>query len=351
MRIRKNTHKIFLLLLTVFFVSYKATAEELNVKEFVFDHLSDGYSWHITKIGDKHINIPLPVIVKSHDGGWHVFSSAHLEHGEGYRGFSIAHEGAYKGKIVEHDALGNSVRPSIDISITKNALALMISCIILLSIILPLAAWYKRGNMKPAKGFKGAVEMLLINVQDEVIKPCVGDDYKKFSPYLLTAFFFILINNLMGLIPIFPGGANVTGNIAITLFLAVCTFLAVNIFGNKAYWKEILWPEVPVWLKAPAPIMPAIEFFGIFTKPFALMIRLFANIMAGHSVILGLFCLIFITASMGAALNTGMTALAVVFTCFMSFVELLVAYIQAYVFTLLSSVFIGMARAKHEHTH
>ena len=155
----------------------------------------------------------------------------------------------------------------------------------------------------------------------------------------------------MGLIPFFPGGANVTGNIAVTLFLALCTFFTVNVFGNKAYWKEILWPDVPTWLKVPAPIMPLIEFFGIFTKPFALTIRLFANILAGHSVILGLFCLIFITASMGAAMNAGMSLVAIIFTCFMTFVELLVAYIQAYVFTLLSSVFIGMARAKHPPAH
>lgn len=328
-----------------------ALAQDLDVKEFIFEHLGDSYHWHITKWGQNEISIPLLIIVKSKQSGWHLFSSAHLEHGA-YQGLHIASQGDYAGKIVERDLSGAEVRPVLDISLTKNAAALMMSCVVLLIIILPLARWYKRGNMKPPKGFLGAVELLLTDIQEEVIKPCVGHDYRRFSPYLLTAFFFIFINNLMGLIPFFPGGANVTGNIAVTFFLAICTFVAINAFGNNTYWKEIFWPEVPLGLKVPAPIMPVIEFFGIFTKPFALMVRLFANIMAGHSVMLGLFSLIFITVSMGVAVNTGLSAVSILFTCFMTFVELLVAYIQAYVFTLLSALFIGMARTKHEvHAH
>ena len=151
----------------------------------------------------------------------------------------------------------------------------------------------------------------------------------------------------MGLIPIFPGGANVTGNISVTVVLAVATFLVINLTGNKAYYKDIFWPDVPTFLKVPIPIMPLIEFVGLFTKPFALMIRLFANIMAGHAIVLGLTMLIFITVSMSAAINTSMTAVSVLFSIFISFVELLVAFIQAYVFTLLSAVFIGMARTEH----
>jgi F-type H+-transporting ATPase subunit a len=153
----------------------------------------------------------------------------------------------------------------------------------------------------------------------------------------------------MGLIPIFPGGANLTGNIAVTLVLAALTFLVVNIFATREYWREIFWPDVPVWLKVPVPIMPAIEAFGIITKPFALMIRLFANIMGGHSAILGLTCLIFITAKMGAAASASFTVVSVAFTVFMLFVELLVAYIQAYVFTMLSAVFIGLSRVEPHH--
>ena len=148
----------------------------------------------------------------------------------------------------------------------------------------------------------------------------------------------------MGLIPFFPGGANVTGNIAITMVLAICTFLAVNIFGTKHYWKDIFWSDVPWWLKVPVPMMPFIEFFGIFTKPFALMIRLFANMLAGHMAMLVLTCLIFISASMGPALNGTLTVASVLFNIFMNALELLVAFIQAYVFTMLSAVFIGLAQ-------
>jgi len=153
----------------------------------------------------------------------------------------------------------------------------------------------------------------------------------------------------MGLIPIFPGGANVTGNIAITFVLAIITFIIVNLSGSKEYWKDIFWPEVPLWLKAPVPIMPAIEIVGVFTKPFALMIRLFANMIAGHSIVLGLTCLIFVTVSMGQAMNTSMTIVSVIMTLFINIVELLVAYIQAYIFTMLSAVFIGLARIEPHH--
>ena len=148
----------------------------------------------------------------------------------------------------------------------------------------------------------------------------------------------------MGLIPIFPGGANTTGNIAITFTLAICTMVAVNVFGNKAYWKDIFWPDVPMWMKVPIPLMPIIELFGLISKPFALMIRLFANIMAGHSIVIALTCLVFITAKMGAAMHAGMTVFSVLLSVFMNCLELLVAYIQAYVFTMLSAVFIGLSR-------
>jgi len=148
----------------------------------------------------------------------------------------------------------------------------------------------------------------------------------------------------MGLIPIFPGGANITGNIAITMVLALCTFIMINVFGSKEYWKDIFWPNVPVWLKCPIPMMPVIELFGIFTKPFALMIRLFANIMAGHAAILSLVAIIFITVKSGALINGPMTVVSVLFGIFMDGLEVLVAFIQAYVFTMLSAVFIGLSR-------
>lgn len=153
----------------------------------------------------------------------------------------------------------------------------------------------------------------------------------------------------MGLVPIFPGGANITGNIAITFTLAMFTFVIVNIFGTREYWKEIFWPNVPWWLKAPVPLIPVIEVIGMFTKPFALMIRLFANILAGHSVIIGLVCIVFVTVELGAAMNAGMTVLSVIMTTFVNLLEVLVAYIQAYVFTILSAVFIGLSQAEPHH--
>lgn len=326
--------------------------ENVDAKDIVFGHIRDSYEWHITKWGDSDIVIPLPIIVYSQETGWHVFSSSRLfpEGKKEYKSFHIVTKGDYEGKIVETSASGQEIRP-FDISITKTVLALLINSILLITLILGTAHWYKKRTPEsPApKGFIGFMEMFIMMIQDDVIKSCVGKDYRRYSPYLLTAFFFVFINNLMGLIPIFPGGANVTGNIAITLVLAVCTFIAVNVWGNKEYWKEVLWPDVPMWLKCPVPLMPIVELFGIFTKPFALMIRLFANIMAGHSVILALTSLIFVTVSMGPAINSTMTVVSVLFCIFMNFVELLVAFIQAYVFTMLSAVFIGLSRAEGIH--
>lgn len=323
----------------------------VNVKEILFGHVGDTYEWHITSWGDTHLTIPLPIIVYSRTTGWHTFLSSRLEENGGtYEGLYIAPAGSpYEGKLVEHNAAGEEIRP-IDISITKVTLALFINCILLVCIVLGVAGWYKRHAKEGVApgGFVGFMEMFIMMIYDDVIKGCVGPNYKKFAPYLLTAFFFIFINNVMGLIPIFPGGASVTGNIAITMVLALCTFLAVNLFGTKAYWKDIFWPDVPWWLKVPVPMMPFIEFLGIFTKPFALMIRLFANMLAGHMAMLVLTCLIFISVSMGPAMNGTLTVASVFFNIFMNALECLIAFIQAYVFTMLSAVFIGLAQENTE---
>ncbi len=343
---------IFVLLCSVPMVTTQAETvtqpEEVDVKDIVFGHIGDSYEWHITKWGNAELVVPLPVIVRSKERGWHVFLSSALDNTGTYVGFYIAKEGEHEGKIVERNADGEEVRP-LDLSITKIVFALLLNSILLIAIILGVAQWYKKRTPESAapKGFVGFMEMCIMMIYDDVIKSCVGKDYKRFAPYLLTVFFFIFLNNLMGLIPVFPAGANVTGNIAITFVLALCTFVAVNLFGNREYWRDILWPDVPKWLKAPVPLMPVVELFGIFTKPFALMIRLFANIMAGHSVILALTSLIFITVSMGPAINGTMTVVSVVFSIFMNLLELLVAFIQAYVFTMLSAVFIGLARNEH----
>ena len=311
---------------------------ELNIPEIVLHHLADAYEWHI--VGD--VSIPLPIIIRSEaTGEWHFCTEHSLP--DGFFFNEEAH-----GKIYEQMADGTSVRP-LDLSITRNVLQLWIVVAVLLVVFLSCARWYKkRDKTSPApKGFVGAVEMLVMMINDDVIKANIGEKhYRKYAPYLLTVFFFIFVTNLLGLLPIFPGGSNVTGNINITFFLAVCTFLAVNLFGNREYWKEIFWPDVPIFLKA-IPIMPAIELFGVFTKPFALMIRLFANMMAGHAMILAFTCVIFLGWTLGAAMGAGLNIFSAIMLLFMNGLELLVAFVQAYVFTMLSAVFIGLAHKEH----
>ena len=356
-----NKYKIYFLFLVCFLLlapSLKAedtstteSSSEINVKEVILEHIADSYEWHLFTAGENHVTIALPVIIYSKiNGGWDIFLSSKFHEGDGtYKGFYIADNGKYKNKIVQRDASGNEVRP-LDISFTKNAASLFIASILLILIVMGVARIYKKDPMKPKKGFPGMIEMLVVSVNNDIIKPNIGEGSEKYAPYLLTLFFFVFLNNLLGLIPIFPGGANVTGNIAVTMVLALTTFFIVSFSGTKEYFKDIFWPDVPTWLKVPIPIMPAIELISVFTKPFTLMIRLFANIMAGHSIVLGITCVIFVTFSLGTAINATMTGLAVVFVVFMDFVELLVAFIQAYVFTILTSLYIGMARIKPHHS-
>ena len=317
---------------------------DVDVAGMLFGHIGDSYGWHITDWKGKHVTIPLPCIVKS-STGWHVFMSSKVEHGHEYENIFIAEDGRYEDKIVERKPDGTIVRP-FDISMTKNVCSLMFSSVLLVVLVLLCARWYRKNEAEERApgGLTGLVEMMVMMVYDDIVKENIGPEYRRYAPYLLTAFFFIFLNNLLGIVPFFPGGANVTGNIAVTLVLAMATFLAVNLFANRHYWKEILWPEGPIFLKFPLPIMQAIEVFGMFTKPFSLMVRLFANILAGHAMILGLVSVIFITVKLGPVINGAMTLVTMLFGVFMDCLELLVAFIQAYVFTMLSSVFIGMSR-------
>ena len=322
----------------------ESASEGIDVGEILFGHTGDSYGWHIFTWKGKHSNLPLPCIVHS-SKGWQFFLSSALEHGNSYEGLFIAEDGKYKDKIVELSPDGTQIRP-LDLSVTKNVCSLMISSLILLLLVLLTARWYRKHDVdsEAPSGIAKLMEPLIVSINDSLVKENIGKDYRRYSPYLLTAFFFILINNLLGLVPCFPGGANVTGNIAVTLVLALCTFVAVNLFGNKHYWKDILWPDVPLFLKFPIPLMQLIEIFGLFTKPISLMVRLFANILAGHAMILGLVCVIFIAARIGPVIGGSMTVVTVLFGVFMNCLELLVAFIQAYVFTMLSAVFIGMSR-------
>lgn len=339
----------FILLWMLTSVAHPAFASDpsdadVDVAHMLFGHIGDSYGWHITDWNGRHVTIPLPCIVYS-STGWHVFMSSKIEHGHEHEGLFIAEEGRYADKIVEAGPDGNLVRP-FDISITKNVASLMFGSALLVLLVLSCASWYRThdASEEAPGGFTGLMEMMIMMVHDDLIKDSVGPDYRRYAPYLLTAFFFIFLNNLLGLVPFFPGGANLTGNIAVTLVLAMCTFFAINLFANRHYWKEILWPDGPIFLKFPLPIMQTIEIFGMFTKPFSLMVRLFANIMAGHAMILGLVSVIFVTAKLGPVINGSMTVVTMLFGVFMNCLELLVAFIQAYVFTMLSSVFIGLSR-------
>ena len=293
----------------------------------------------------ESVAIYLPVIVYAKERGINVFSSKRLAHGKEYKGFKLEEEGDLKGKIVLVDEAGKIDEENfpLDFSITKTVVAMMSAAIIGLILFLSLARSYKKTGISHPKGIQSFLEPVVLFVRDDIAIPNLGiHKYEKFMPYLLTAFFFIIINNIMGLIPAPPPfGGNVTGNIAVTFMLATCTFFVTQFSANKNHWKHIFaTPGVPLWL---LPVMIPVEIIGLFSKPFALMIRLFANITAGHIIVLSLICLIFIFDSIGLA------PVSIFFVIFMDCLELLVAFLQAYIFTLLSALFIGMAIQEEHH--
>jgi len=324
--------------------------EEFVPGEFIFDHIGDAYEWHILTYKDFHLTIPLPVIIFSQTGGLNIFLFSKFHHGhEAYKGFKYAFSGENSGKVVEILDDGSTALPLLDLSFTKNCVAIMVSIVLMLWAFVSVAKAYRRRSGKAPRGLQNFVEPIIIFIRDEIAIPSIGKQkYEKFLPFLLTIFFFIWINNMMGLIPIFPGGANVTGNITVTMLLALFTFAITALNGNKNYWQHIFNPPgVPWWLKIPVPLMPIIEIVGMLTKPFVLMVRLFANITAGHIIALGFFSLIFIFGQMQVIMGYVVSPLTIAFTIFMTFLELLVALIQAYVFTLLSSLYFGMATEEH----
>ncbi|MEZ5083354.1 MAG: F0F1 ATP synthase subunit A [Bacteroidales bacterium] len=320
-------------------------AEEFNPGTMIVEHVVDAHEWHILTWGDKHISIPLPVIIY-HKGNLDVFMSGKFHHGhDEYKGYKLELEGENKGKIVDAE----TGELPLDLSITKNVLAMLISMMLLAIIFISIGKSYTRRKDMAPKGLQSLLEPLILFIRDDVAKASIGEKkYEKYLPYLLTIFFFIFFNNLLGLVPIFPGGANLTGNIAVTGVLAVFTFVITTFSGNKNYWVHIVnTPGVPWWLKIPVPLMPIVELMGVFTKPFVLMVRLFANITAGHIIVLGFMSLIFIFGKMSPGIGYGVSFVSVGFAVFMLLLELLVAFIQAYVFTLLSALYFGMATEEH----
>lgn len=325
--------------------------------KMITEHISDAHDWHLWGEGEHSVAIPLPVIVYSATSGLNVFMSSAFHHGHAiHHGLAL-----HKGKIVAvneqegdaHTATVNEERTAElwDISITKNVMSLFISMILLMVIFMSVAKSYNARPGQAPKGLQGLIEPLVIFVRDDIAKSSIGEKkYKKFLPFLLTAFFFIWINNLLGLVPVFPGGANLTGSISITLTLAAITFIIVLLNGNKHYWHHIFaMPGVPKWVLI---LLTPIEILGVFLRPFVLMIRLFANITAGHIIALSFFSLIFIFGEMGAGAGFGAAIFSIAFTVFMTCLELLVAFLQAYVFTLLSAIYIGAAvEEAHEDSH
>ncbi len=325
--------------------SEDSSNEEFDARSFILDHVKDSHEWHIatyTSHGEeKHLNVPLPVILYSNNSGLSIFMSSKLAHGHTYKGFKLEEEGEYAGKIVEiteSEGEENILIP-LDFSITKTVFGMFVSVIIVLWLFLSLAKSYRKSGVSEPKGLQAVLEPVVLFVRDDIAKLILGKDhYEKYLPYLLSAFFFIWINNILGLIPVFPFGANVTGNISVTLVLAVFTFIVTQISGKKQYWKHIVaTPGVPFWL---APVMIPVEIISLFTKPFALMIRLFANIVAGHMSLLTFIGLIFIFKSIYVAPGS------IFFVLFMYTIEILVGFLQAYIFTILSAVFIGQAIAE-----
>jgi F-type H+-transporting ATPase subunit a len=327
----------------------EAKEEKFNAGELIIGHISDAHDWHIAGDEKHPISLPLPVIVYSKDRGLDMFMSSKFHHGEmTYKGYKLE-----KNKIVavhemeemnaEEATVNEEVTKNLwDISITKNVLSILITFALMLWMFLTAAKMYTRNPGKAPKGIQSLLEPLIIFVRDDIAKSAIGEKkYKKYLPFLLTVFFFIWISNLMGLIPVLPGGANVTGNIAVALTLAAIVFIITIFSANWHYWRHILaMPGVPVGVLV---LLTPIEIFGMFLKPFVLMIRLFANILAGHIIALSFFSLIFIFAEMNTGLGYGVGVFSVAFTIFMGMLELLVAFLQAYVFTLLAAMYFGSA--------
>lgn len=308
--------------------NHLSSEEKVDITAVAFEHILDAHSWHLWGEGHDAVAMPLPIIIYSSTKGLQVFSSAKFEHGHAsYNGYSLHEE-----HIVSEDAN----ETIYDLSITKNVAQLLLSAIVLILIFTSIAKAYKTTGVSSApKGKQSFFEPLIMFVRDDIAKSNIGHGYEKFVPYLLTVFFLILINNVFGIIPI---SANLTGNIAFTLVLSVATLIITNINGNGHYWHHIFMPPCPVWLY---PIMIPIEIIGILTKPFALMIRLFANISAGHIIIISLIGLIFVFKSIYIA------PVSVAFALFIDVLECLVAFLQAFIFTMLTALFIGSAVADH----
>ncbi len=307
-----------------------------DANEVIFGHIKDAHEFHFLSYKgsdgeEHHASIPLPVILYSPQKGFSTFMSSAFHHGkEEVDGYKLV-----DGKVIPVDA-GVKV---YDVSLSRNVVQMLIATILFVWLMLSIAAKYKKGHgvISAPKGAQNAIEIVIEFIADQVGKPYLGKSYVKYMPYLLTIFFFILINTFFGLI---PGSANVTGNIAFTMILALISFVVILFSTNKHYWMHIINPSVPIGVKI---ILIPVEILGIFTKPFALMIRLFANMVAGHIIIICLISMIFIFGALNKGIGWGFAPVSIAFSIFIYFIEILVAFIQAFIFTNLTAVFIGQA--------
>lgn len=323
---------------------------KLDPAKVIMEHIQDAHEFHfftLTKTdgSEFHASVPLPVILYSPQRGLDIFLSSKFHHGhDAYRGYML-----HEGKIHAVNEAGETAHhiQVYDLSITKNVVQMLLALTLLVVLMIGVANRYKKGQgvTTAPKGFQNAIEPVITFVRDEVAKPNLGNNYNKYLPYLLTVFFFILINNLFGLI---PGSANVTGNIAFTMVMGVISFFVILFSTNKHFWGHIFWyPGVPTPVRL--FIMLPVELLGVFTKPFALIVRLFANMVAGHIIILSFVTLIFIFGSMSAVAGWGFSPLSIAFAVFIYLIEIMVAFIQAFIFTNLTAVFIGQAREGEHH--
>jgi F-type H+-transporting ATPase subunit a len=323
--------------------------EGFDAAEVIFGHILDNHEYHFTEYHDTegnvhYVSLPLPIILYSKERGLTLFSSSRFDHGHAtYNGYKVEEE-----KIValkENGAVDESIKV-YDLSMTRNVIQMIIGLSILTWLMISISNSYKKGHgvISAPKGKQNLLEVLIIFVRDEVARPNLGQKWEKYMPYLLTTFFFILINNIFGLI---PGTANVTGNIAFTVVLGLISFVVIIASTNSHFWAHIFNPPgVPGFVK---PILILVEFLGVFIKPFALIIRLFANMVAGHIIIICLISLIFIFGQMNSVAGWGTSPVAIAFTIFIYFIEVLVAFLQAFIFTNLTAVFIGSAFEGGDH--
>ena len=340
--------------------SHEEEKKGFDAKEVLLGHVKDAHDWHLFSVGETHVTLPLPVIIYNKDKGISSFSSSAFHHGhESHDGYRLVnkHYREEKGleeakypdeKIIAVDANDNPTGAEIyDLSITKNITSMILAGILLIWLMTSVAkAYTTRGSKKAPKGLQSLLEPVIIFIRDEVVKPNIpGVNAERYAPFILTIFFFILINNLLGLL---PGSANVTGNIAVTFALALISFIVTMFSANKHFWAHTLNPPVPGWVK---PILVPVEIIGIFTKPVSLMIRLFANMLAGHIIILSIISLVFIFGSLNKAAGYGFLPITVVFNIVMMMLELLVAFIQAFIFANLTAVFIGQGMEQPHHDH